>query len=75
VIQALIGAEALEFFGPGSAFVTWLTAGSVVAIVLLLLVRARTKRTGLRDLFGITATLLVLVLAALAMIIVEYQLG
>ena len=75
MMTGLVAAEALAFFGPGSAFVTYLLAGCVIGTAVLVVARRGVKNQKLKDLFGITATLLVLVIAAFAMIIFEYQLG
>jgi hypothetical protein len=74
-MPAVIFADGLAILGRGSEFIVYLTVGSVVIIAVALFARSRTRRQGLRDLLGITATVLVLVLAAMAMIIGEYLLG
>jgi hypothetical protein len=71
----MVAAEALAFFGTGSAFVTYLMAGCVVGVVVLVAARGQVRRQSLKDLFGITAALLVLVFAGMLMIIGEYLLG
>jgi hypothetical protein len=75
VTAALVAAEALAFFGKGSAFVTYLMVGCVVGVALLVLARGRIQRQSLKDLLGITAALLVLVFVGMLMIIGEYLLG
>jgi len=72
---ALAPAAGIELFGAGSSFVTVVIVVCVIGPVVLWLARRRAGSQPIKDLLGISAAFLVLLLVTVAMIVVEHAGG